>query len=122
MKEVKSSYLGSCHCNKVSFEIYTSSVFQGLYKCNCSLCTKKSIIMKPVSENFFFLIKGKECLSLYQWNKRIAEHYFCRFCGIFTHHRRRRDPSQISINFACLEIGEITPTLSVEIVDGKGHD
>ena len=54
MEEVKSDYLGSCHCGKVRFKINTSSILEGLYKCNCSLCTKKSIIMKPVIENSFF--------------------------------------------------------------------
>ena len=122
MEEVKSDYLGSCHCEKVRFKINTSSILEGLYKCNCSLCAKKSIIMKPVIENSFFLIKGKESLSLYQWNKNIAEHYFCQNCGIYTHHRRRRDPSQISVNFACLDIAETVSTLSVGIADGKSHD
>tara|TARA_B100000900_G_scaffold413709_1_gene438346 strand:+ start:302 stop:670 length:369 start_codon:yes stop_codon:yes gene_type:complete len=122
MEEVKSYYLGSCHCEKVRFKIYTSAVLEGLYKCNCSLCTKKSIVMKPVNKNSFFLIKGKESLSLYQWNKNIAEHYFCQYCGIYTHHRRRRDPSQISVNFACLDIAETASTLLVGIVDGKNHD
>ena len=122
MEEVKTDYLGSCHCEKVRFKINTSSILEGLYKCNCSLCTKKSIIMKPVIENSFFLIKGKESLSLYQWNKNIAEHYFCKLCGVYTHHKRRRYPDQISVNFACLDDLELPNNINIGLVDGASHD
>ena len=122
MEEVKSNYLSSCHCDKVRFKINTSSIPEGLYKCNCSLCTKRSIIMKPVTENSFLSIKGRESLNLYQWNKNIDEHYFRQNCGIYTHHRLRKDLSQISLNFACLNIAETISLLSVGIADGKNHD
>ena len=113
---------GSCHCKKVRFQIETENVYKDLYRCNCSLCRKKSIVMKPVSKEFFTLLEGNENLGLYKWNKNIAEHYFCQNCGIYTHHRRRRDPSQISVNFACLDVAETVSTLSVGIADGKSHD
>ena len=52
-----------------------------------------------------------------------AEHYFCKVCGVYTHHKRRRYPDQISVNFACLDgldfpeeinISEVTNTISLE--------
>ena len=122
MKDLISQYQGTCHCGDVCFKIFTDSVFLDLYRCNCTLCMKKAIIMKPISEKFFFLLKGKNSLSSYKWNKKIAEHYFCSNCGVYTHHRRRRNPSQISINFACLNIPEKFPKLFVKTVNGLEHD
>ena len=37
--------------------------------------------------------------SVYKFGKKhLAEHFFCKICGVYTHHIRRRDPNQISIN------------------------
>ena len=49
------------------------------------------------------IVQGKSALSLYQFNTATAEHYFCRHCGIYTHHKRRADPSQCGINLGCIE-------------------
>ena len=52
---------------------------QDLYRCNCSL-GQKGIAMKAVADTDLEVIAGQEHLSLYQWNKQIAEHYFCALC------------------------------------------
>ena len=78
--------------------------------------------MKPISQEFFSLIKGKEYLGLYKWNKYIAEHYFCKECGVYTHHKRRRYPDQIAVNFACLNDLDIPEERDIAIVDGASHD
>ncbi len=49
------------------------------------------------------IIDGHDSLTLYQWNSMTAEHYFCKVCGIYTHHRMRSDPSQYGFNIACLD-------------------
>tara|TARA_B100000035_G_scaffold224463_1_gene193005 strand:- start:6048 stop:6284 length:237 start_codon:yes stop_codon:yes gene_type:complete len=78
--------------------------------------------MKAVSQEFFTLLDGKEYLALYKWNKNIAEHYFCKVCGIYTHHKRRRYPNQISVNFACLNDLDLPEDINVALVDGASHD
>jgi len=113
---------GSCHCKKVRFRIETKNAFEDVYRCNCSLCRKKSIVMKPVSQEFFTLLEGNEYLGLYKWNKNIAEHYFCKVCGVYTHHKRRRYPDQISVNFACLVDLELPNDIYIGLVDGASHD
>jgi hypothetical protein len=52
-------YKGSCHCKKVLFQIETDNIHEDLYRCNCSLCKKKSITMKSVQQDAFTLLEGK---------------------------------------------------------------
>ena len=37
----------------------------------------------------------------------VAEHFFCKICGIYTHHNRRLDPNGVGINIGCID--EINP-------------
>ena len=37
----------------------------------------------------------------------IAEHFFCKNCGIYTHHNRKSDPTGAAINIGCID--EINP-------------
>ncbi len=59
--------------------------------------------MVSVLLNDLKVLKGKKKLSLYQWNTKTAKHYFCRICGIYTHHQRRSVPTEFGVNIACLE-------------------
>ena len=60
-----------------------------------------------VSKDSVKIIKGKENLSSYKFNTMIAEHFFCKTCGIYTHHNRRSDPNGAAINIGCID--EINP-------------
>ena len=115
-------FKGSCHCKKISFQIKAENIYEDVYRCNCSLCIKKSIVMKAVPKEFFTLLEGDEYLGLYKWNKNIAEHYFCKLCGVYTHHKRRRYPDQIAVNFACLDDLELPNDIIISLVDGASHD
>ena len=46
--------------------------------------------------------QDEQMLSRYRFNTMQAEHFFCSRCGVYTHHRRRSDPTQFSVNVACL--------------------
>ena len=59
------------------------------------------MIMIP-KENFL-LLEGSENLSLYQFNTDIAKHFFCKKCGIYTHHNRKSDPNGMGVNLGCIE-------------------
>lgn len=74
--------------------------------------------MKPVHRDNFQLTGGEKVLSIYKWNKHIAEHFFCSTCGVYTHHKRRSDPSQISVNFGCLDNAIIPPENEIDLIDG----
>ena len=81
---------GSCHCNAVQFEI--EGALSSGFICDCSLCKRKNAIMYRVPKEQFRLTKGENALSMYQWNTKIAKHYFCKHCGIYTHHQPRTVP------------------------------
>ena len=49
------------------------------------------------------ILKGKENLTSYKFNTMIAEHFFCKICGIYTHHHRRSDPNGAAINIGCID-------------------
>ena len=63
--------------------------------------------MCMVSKNSLKIIKGKDSLSSYKFNTMLAEHFFCKVCGIYTHHNRRLDPNGVGINIGCID--EINP-------------
>lgn len=67
------------------------------------------------------IIKGEGKLSLYQFDSKEAEHYFCSLCGIYTHHKRRSNPDQYGINLGCLE--NVDPGLieGVKTYDGANN-
>jgi hypothetical protein len=96
-------------------------ILKNIYRCDCSLCIKKGIIMKPLPKEKFSLIQGKEFLNSYKWNKKIAEHFFCNICGVYTHHQRRRDPDQYSVNLGCLEGVKAPEEKHIDWVDGSSH-
>ena len=112
---------GSCHCQNVVFQVDLDNIFENIYRCNCSLCKKKGLVMKPVSIKKFKILKGKDNLNCYKWNKRIAKHFFCNKCGVYTHHKRRRYPTQFAINLACLEGIALPPENKIKLVNGSSH-
>lgn len=57
-------------------------------------------------------------LSMYQFDTKIAKHYFCNSCGIYPFHETMRKPGHYRVNLGCLD--EIdTNKIKVEIFDGK---
>lgn len=69
----------------------------------------------------FSLTQGEEQLATYRFNTGIAEHHFCRTCGIYTHHKRRSNPNQLGVNVACLEGVSPFDFRQVLVYDGERH-
>ncbi len=67
------------------------------------------------------ITQGADKLATYRFNTNTAEHHFCSVCGIYTHHKRRSNPSQLGVNVACLE--GVSPFDFGEVVvnDGQRH-
>ena len=56
-----------------------------------------------VPKENFNLKKGEKDLSLYQFNSNVAKHYFCKNCGIYTHHNRKSDPYGMGVYLGCID-------------------
>ncbi len=95
---MKNKYLGSCHCEAIMFEFYSKKVVE-LIKCNCSICYHNSYLHLIIPHNQFKLIKGKTKIKTYQFNKKLAEHYFCVDCGIKSFYQPRSHKDSYSINY-----------------------
>ena len=119
--DVKGLNRGACHCGSVQFEVDLPGGFEDLSRCNCSMCARRGAVVTSVPLDAFRILKGAENLTLYQFNTKTAEHYFCATCGIYTTHRRRSNPNQCGVNVACIEgvnpfeLGDIPTT------DGINH-
>lgn len=112
-----SVYQGSCHCGAVRFEVETE--VSPATRCNCSLCRRKGALMSPgFSADALKIVKGEGDLTLYQFNSRVAKHFFCKHCGIYPFHQTRRDPGVWRVNLGCLEGVDAYSIEEVSVADG----
>ena len=118
---------GSCHCGAVRFTV-AGDILEA-YTCDCSLCSKKNALMANIHESRLTITAGEDKLGLYQWNARIARHYFCTACGIYPFHRKRSMPDHYGVNLKCLDDFDWSsvPVRKAEgrdmpIVDSKARD
>lgn len=111
----------SCHCGAVVLELHLPDGIVDPRRCNCSICRRKSAVVGSVPLAGIRIVQGEDALTLYQFNTRVAKHYFCSRCGIYTHHQRRSRPDQYGYNVGCLE--GIDPFLieNVPVSDGVHH-
>ena len=93
----------SCHCGAVELSIDLPGGLEDLRRCNCSLCKRKGAIMGSAPLSAITVTRGRESLGMYQWNTQVAKHYFCRVCGVYTHHQRRSNPDEYGFNIGCVE-------------------
>lgn len=109
----------TCHCAAVELEIEFVDGLQNIRRCDCSLCSRKGYVMASVPTTQLTVVKGADHLSLYQWGTMLAEHYFCKICGVHTHHKRRSNPLEFGINIACIEGVHALEFKDIPI--GNGH-
>lgn len=113
--------LGRCHCGDIEFTVELEEGFKNLRRCNCSLCKRKGVIMASVPLNKLKVVRGEESLACYTWNTHQAKHYFCRRCGIYTHHQRRSKPDEYGFNVACIEGVDPYALKNIAIGDGASQ-
>ena len=95
------TYQGSCHCGAVRYEV--DAELDTLTQCNCSICTKKGALLLRVKPEQLRILQGEADLQLYQFNKKIARHFFCRHCGIHPFSNPRAAPDLYTINVRTLD-------------------
>lgn len=114
------NYKGSCHCGNVKFSFKHEEIKTGL-RCNCSLCIRRGAIMTDFvipPEDLIIEIKEKGSLGLYEFDNKVAHHFFCKKCGIYPFHQTFRMPDQYRVNLACIESID-TNALEVGLFDGR---
>ena len=112
------THKGGCHCGSVQFEIEVPAVIQAS-RCNCSICSMSGFLHLFVSNKNFRLLKGEEALTTYTFNTGVAQHHFCKHCGIKSYYVPRSHPDGLSINVYCLDASTI---VSVEETPFDGRN
>lgn len=92
---------GGCHCGAVTFEVEAPSDIEAT-ECNCSICRMCGFLHLFVTQAQFQLTSGKSDITTYTFNTGVAQHTFCRHCGIKSFYVPRSHPEGLSINVNCL--------------------
>ncbi|KEO53055.1 GFA family protein [Thioclava pacifica] len=103
LPEIQTPHRLTCHCGAVEMEVTLSDGLNTKRRCDCSFCRRRGAVAVSAPLTGIRIVKGEENLSLYQFGTMTAKHYFCKTCGIYTHHQRRSNPNQFGVNAACLE-------------------
>ena len=113
--------VGQCHCKSIEWEIEIEEI-KSVLKCNCTFCSQRAAYMVSVPKGGVRVIRGEENLGKYQYHTKVAEHFFCKTCGIYTFHKKRSNPDEFGVNLGCI-VGEDPNEMSYEIIylDGKNH-
>ena len=96
------THKGGCHCGSVQFEIEAPAAIEAS-QCNCSICSMSGFLHLFVSKNNFRLLTSEDALSTYTFNTGVAQHHFCKHCGIKSFYVPRSHPDGLSINVNCLD-------------------
>jgi hypothetical protein len=111
---------GGCHCGRVRFEV-TAEPDIAADQCNCSICRMSGYLHLLVAKTDFKLLQGEDALQNYRFNSGVAQHYFCRNCGIKSFYVPRSHPDGVSINANCLDQNDIA-SLVVTPFDGENWE
>lgn len=106
------TYLGSCHCKAVKFEV--DAEIGHVRVCDCSICSMRGGLMFRVANDAVRHLTPLADLTQYRWGSCTARDYFCPTCGILPFRRPSR-PTRVeqeagvaafdgwAINTRCLE-------------------
>ena len=77
--------------------------------------------MAMVKNEDFKIVRGRDKLKLYQFHSKIAKHFFCAICGIYTHHNPRSNPLMTGFNVGCVDEIDSFKFDDVPVNDGNNH-
>ncbi|MDH3748308.1 MAG: GFA family protein [Gammaproteobacteria bacterium] len=114
------THSGGCHCGRIRFEIDAPADIDAT-ECNCSICSMSGFLHLFVSKSQFRLLSGEGDLSTYTFGSGIAQHNFCRRCGVKSFYVPRSHPDGYSVNVRCLDPSTIS-SLSTSSFDGRNWE
>ncbi|MEM9967392.1 MAG: GFA family protein [Pseudomonadota bacterium] len=92
----------SCHCGAVVLSAHLTHGLSDAGRCTCSFCSRRQAAAVTATKESVVVLCGADHLSLYTWGTGTAQHFFCKTCGIYTHHQRRSNPDTFGINLGCI--------------------
>ena len=110
---------GGCHCGAVRFQVLIDRYT--VDECNCSICRKKGFLHLILPPENFTLLKGRDSLSCYTFNTKVARHTFCSICGIHPFYRPRSHPQMIDVNIRCLD-EDLSDKFTIRHFDGQNWE
>jgi hypothetical protein len=110
-------HAGGCHCGRVRFEVEAPARID-VAECNCSICAKVGYLHLIVAADRFRLLSDRSELTTYTFNTGVAQHYFCKHCGVKSFYIPRSHPHGVSVNARCLDAGTIE-SMTVRPFDGR---
>jgi hypothetical protein len=121
MQETEKWHTAACHCGGVKFRVLLRDGLASARRCSCSYCRMRGAVAVTALLPDLEILEGEDLLTLYQFHTHTAKHYFCKVCGIYTHHQRRSAPNQYGINAACIEGVSPFDFPEVPVADGVAH-
>lgn len=112
---------GGCHCGAVRFHVRLVDGLRSPRRCTCSICRMRGAVAVTANLGDLAITAGEDMLTEYRFNTGVARHYFCSRCGIYTHHQRRSNPSELGVNVACLDGVSPFDFPEVPVGDGVNH-
>lgn len=112
------TYAGGCHCGKIRYEVTTD--LARVIECNCSICSKRGLLLSFVAADHFRLLAGDDAKTDYQFGRKRIHHLFCSSCGVESYATGTTPDgtTRIAINVRCLD--EVDPSsLERTPFDGK---
>lgn len=117
----QADFEGGCHCGAVRFRVHLVDGLNTARRCSCTYCRMRGAVAVSALVDDLEIVAGADCLTHYAFNTNTARHYFCSRCGIYTHHQRRSNPSQLGVNVACLTGISPFDFEEVRVLDGVNH-
>ncbi len=115
------THRATCHCGAVELALTLPDGIEDPRRCDCSMCRRRGTIVASVTLDRLSVVKGADNLGRYQFNTHTAQHFFCKTCGIYTHHQRRSNPGEYGYNVGCLEGSNPYALENVRLADGVSH-
>ena len=103
-KTPPTKHTGACHCGAVRYEVVIDATTGS--RCNCTVCTKTSVMGGGVKPDAFKVVSGEEHLSTYEWGAKISRRFFCKHCGVHCFgrgHLKEMGGDYVSVSFNTLD-------------------
>ncbi len=110
-----------CHCGAVELRVTLQDGLATARRCDCSFCMKRGPAAVTVSLGALTVVKGADHLTQYTWGTHTAKHYFCKTCGVYTHHQRRSNPNEYGVNLGAIDGVHVPDLDPIGWVDGVNH-